>query len=210
MTSDSGRLPKGEDAQAAECEASQSGAEGNRPNSSRVANQPEAVTPTVTDEGTVRAVMEAVSYEKWYPSLRSRAEAAITAMRQANTTNEGAGDLLLIWQKGFNTPLVGRKDGAHYVLCGSPYGDSILTAEDVERTEHIYTAMRQAHTVAPADEDAELARRFAEMLFHADALSLKPTASNQVETTQITTDESKQLQQLLGRIAERLERSAAK
>jgi hypothetical protein len=54
------------------------------------------------------------------------------------------------------------------------------------------------------DEDAELARQFAEMLHHADGLSLKPTAPNQVETTQITTRESQLLQQFLNRIAERI------
>jgi hypothetical protein len=44
---------------------------------------------------------------------------------------------------------------------------------------------------------AERLRTMREMLFHADAMALKPTAPNQVETTQITTRESALLQDAL-------------
>jgi hypothetical protein len=46
-------------------------------------------------------------------------------------------------------------------------------------------------------EIAERLQRFEEMLFHADAMSIKPVATNEVETTQITTRSSKLLQQVL-------------
>lgn len=55
----------------------------------------------------------------------------------------------------------------------------------------------------------ERLRCFREMLSHADAMALKPSAPNQVETTQITTTESRLLQAALSDVIAALEATDA-
>lgn len=46
--------------------------------------------------------------------------------------------LLLIWRKGIEDPAIGSQgDEGWFILCGAPYGDSVVMAEEVEHTQPV-------------------------------------------------------------------------